>query len=233
MKRLFTLKNGLLLLAASILIAAALWVNRKKVISLWNRLRHKYVQANAACACNKQNLPSVQPDYYRVIIPELNKHYKKFYLKDEKTYKRFLRDGVIMELNDTEFFRVDAFSTSSPGLHPGACKLLTELGQRFQSALKAEGIMEGWFHVHSGSRTENQQRETKQNNPHTASDIPSAHSFCVAVDISKIKVSGNNCKAGMECFQKVLNAMRKEGKLRTTPESTNLHLTFYPERSSY
>jgi Family of unknown function (DUF5715) len=180
------------------------------------------------CSCNSANFDLPKVDYYGRLLPLLHRRFPDMYLYNESTLKALEKKGKITIIDDQPGFVINRLQHSSPYLHVRSHALLTELGSRFRAELQRSGISTGYFRVNSVSRTVAQQEIIRKNNPLTASKSKSAHSYCVAVDISSIYVGNQSCAVGIRCLEKVLREMLAEGKVLLTPESTNLHVTFIP-----
>lgn len=196
--------------------------------SIYRKARSGIVRYDHDCSCTSAqfNLPKV--DYYRVLLPLLNRRFPDIYLHDDAILNRLVRRGKLIPVRSDTGYIINPLRNSSAHLHPKGYALLKELGFRFHQELQRNGIPSGFFRVHSVSRTVAQQEIIRRNNPLTASRSKSAHSYGVAIDISAVRVSGNRCSEGLDCLERVLRAMHREGKLLLTPESTNLHVTFIP-----
>ena len=181
-----------------------------------------------SCSCNSANFDLPKVDYYGRLLPILHRRFPDMYLNNESALKSLEKKGKITVINDQAGFVINNLKNSSPYLHVRSYALLTELGRRFKAELQRSGIRTGHFRVNSVSRTVAQQEIIRKNNPLTASKSKSAHSYCVAVDISSIYVGNQSCAVGIRCLEKVLREMLAEGKVLLTPESTNLHVTFIP-----
>lgn len=198
------------------------------LLYLLGRFRYGIPIYGNSCSCNSTNFDLPKVDYYGRLLPMLHRRFPDMYLYNESALKSLEKKGKITVINDQAGFIINNLKNSSPYLHVRSYALLTELGRRFKAELQRSGIRSGYFRVNSVSRTVKQQEIIRKNNPLTASKSTSAHSYCVAVDISSIYVGNQSCAVGIRCLEKVLREMLAEGKVLLTPESTNLHVTFIP-----
>ena len=105
-------------------------------------------------------------------------------VKDSAALRRLVRDGALVELEDsTRYWVVRELDHSVPWVTPDAYALLEEIGRRFHARLDSLGLPRFRFEISSALRTADMQAKLRRGNAN-ASRTTSSHQFGTTVDIA-------------------------------------------------
>jgi hypothetical protein len=201
------------------------WQKRKQIYR-WAKQKHrelvqKSTPSQQACSCTNQILNLKSVNYKTVHIPKLKNNKYLTFIADDKTKKKLLNQGKLIQIQE-KGFKIKSLKHSSRHLTPQAKDVLEELSQRFQQQMKETKDENSYIRISSLTRTHEQQKQLSAVNNAATKDV-SAHSFGQAFDIDF--VISKDCTKATKTLETLLNQMYKEGKLLLCPEKGCIHVT--------
>jgi hypothetical protein len=100
--------------------------------------------------------------------------------------KKYISDGELVEIENSDYYVVDELTHSHPYLIPKAARLLDEIGKRFQAKLDEKKLKKSYFQITSLLRTGESQRRLGRSNTNASSN--SSHLYGTTFDITYARV---------------------------------------------
>lgn len=112
---------------------------------------------------------------------------------NEKDISSAVKDGKLVQLKETRFWRIKELNDSVPYVTPDTLKLLQMIGERFHENLRKNNLPVYRFTISSVLRTTDNQNRLSRKNRNATRSI-SSHQFGTSVDIlfREFEYTGNN-----------------------------------------
>jgi len=152
--------------------------------------------------------------------------YKYEGIKEQKQLKdldKLEKKGLLVHVEDNDYYYIDDLKHSRPYLLPKAVRFLENLGKRYADKCKNRNISYKQFRITSLTRSIESVDDLKRKNPVAIKE--SAHLKGKTIDISYTAFGKDSMQ--LDLFLSALSELRKEGKCYAKYEQTTgcLHIT--------